>query len=202
MKIIIDEKVCLKHSVTPYEVMLALAIRSGEFEEDISNLAAREIIVKRGKNNQYCVTQHWSDVLDEILCDSNKVTDRSDEQLLELAKQMRECYPEGKMPGTAFYYRCNNKEVMLKLKKFFVKYGNYSDEEIIAATKAFVASYRGDYHYLPLIKYFISKMKAVPDEEGNIHNVEYSSLADYLENRGNEEVGADTSDDWLVSSRN
>ena len=34
---------------------------------------------------------------------------------------MRECFPQGKMPGTAYYYRCNNAEVVKKLKKFFVQ---------------------------------------------------------------------------------
>ena len=189
MKITIDDKICLKHGLTPNEVMLALAIRTGEMEEDISNMVARGILVDKG---EYLVTQRWSDVLDEILCDSQSSIEKSDEELLNLAQRMRECFPQGKMPGTPYYYRCNNSEVIKKLKKFFIQYGNYSDDDIVDACKRFVSSFRGNYKYLPLVKYFISKLKDQEDEDGTIHKVEYSPLADYLENK--EETVADTSD--------
>ena len=189
MKITIDEKICLKHGLTPNEVMLALAIRTGEMEEDISNMVARGILVDKG---EYLVTQRWSDVLDEILGDSQNSIEKSDEELLNLAQRMRECFPQGKMPGTPYYYRCNNSEVIKKLKKFFIQYGNYPDEDIVDACKRFVASFRGNYKYLPLVKYFISKLKDQEDEDGTIHKVEYSPLADYLENK--EETVTDTSD--------
>ena len=189
MKITIDDKICLKHGLTPNEVMLALAIRTGEMEEDISNMVARGILINKG---EYLVTQRWSDVLDEILCDSQSSIEKSDEELLNLAQRMRECFPQGKMPGTPYYYRCNNSEVIKKLKKFFIQYGNYSDDDIVDACKRFVASFRGNYKYLPLVKYFISKLKDQEDEDGTIHKVEYSPLADYLENK--EETVTDTSD--------
>lgn len=189
MKITIDDKICLKHGLTPNEVMLALAIRTGEMEEDISNMVARGILVDKG---EYLVTQRWSDVLDEILCDSQSSIEKSDEELLNLAQRMRECFPQGKMPGTPYYYRCNNSEVIKKLKKFFIQYGNYPDDDIVDACKRFVASFRGNYKYLPLVKYFISKLKDQEDEDGTIHKVEYSPLADYLENK--EETVTDTSD--------
>ena len=189
MKITIDDKICLKHGLTPNEVMLALAIRTGEMEEDISNMVARGILVDKG---EYLVTQRWSDVLDEILCDSQSSIEKSDEELLNLAQRMRECFPQGKMPGTPYYYRCNNSEVIKKLKKFFIQYGNYPDDDIVDACKRFVSSFRGNYKYLPLVKYFISKLKDQEDEDGTIHKVEYSPLADYLENK--EETVTDTSD--------
>lgn len=189
MKITIDDKICLKHGLTPNEVMLALVIKTGEMEEDISNMVARGILVDKG---EYLVTQRWSDVLDEILCDSQSSIEKSDEELLNLAQRMRECFPQGKMPGTPYYYRCNNSEVIKKLKKFFIQYGNYPDDDIVDACKRFVASFRGNYKYLPLVKYFISKLKDQEDEDGTIHKVEYSPLADYLENK--EETVTDTSD--------
>lgn len=197
-KIAINDKVCLKQGLTPEEVLLSLAIRSGDFNENLSNLIAREVIVAR--NGQYLVTQHWSDVIDEILCDSSKQQDN--ERLLNLAKSMMACFPKGKMPGTPYYYRCNSTEVVRKLKKFFEVYGDtYSDEQIIDATKRFVASFNGDYKYMPLIKYFISKLKPITEEDGTTHNVEFSPLADFLENEEDEDV-VSCSDDWLANVRN
>jgi hypothetical protein len=92
------------------------------------------------------------------------------------------------------------REVVLKLKKFFAQYGNYPDDKIIDATKRFVAAYNGNYRYLPLIKYFISKNKTVIDEDGTSHIQEVSELASYLENKETETRA--TSDDWLMSARN
>lgn len=198
MKIVIDEKICKKHHLSVTEVLVSLGIRSSEdVNETLNELEEKQVLVY--KDNNYMVTQPWSDILDEILCDSCSGED-NEERLTELAKKMRECFPEGKMPGTAYYYRCNVREVVLKLKKFFLQYGNYSDDKIIDATKRFVEAYNGNYRYLPLIKYFISKNKTVTDEDGTSHIQEVSELASYLENKETETKA--TSDDWLMSARN
>lgn len=198
MKIVIDEKICKKHHLSVTEVLVSLGIRSSEdVNETLKELEEKQVLVY--KDNNYMVTQPWSDILDEILCDSCSGED-NEERLTELAKKMRECFPEGKMPGTAYYYRCNVREVVLKLKKFFLQYGNYSDDKIIDATKRFIEAYNGNYRYLPLIKYFISKNKTVTDEDGTSHIQEVSELASYLENKETETKA--TSDDWLMSARN
>ena len=198
MKIVIDEKICKKHHLSVMEVLLSLGIRGSEdVNETLKELEEKQVLVY--KDNNYMVTQPWSDILDEILCDSCSGED-NEERLTELAKKMRECFPEGKMPGTAYYYRCNVREVVLKLKKFFLQYGNYSDDKIIDATKRFIEAYNGNYRYLPLIKYFISKNKTVTDEDGTSHIQEVSELASYLENKETETKA--TSDDWLMSARN
>lgn len=198
MKLIIDDKICQKHHLTPEEVMLSLAIRNtSDFNKVISNLVSREVLVLQG--NKYLVTQRWSDELDEILADSQGAIDI--ERLSSLAQQMRECYPKGKMPGTAYFYRCNTREIILKLKKFLTVYGNYPDSEIIEATKKYVASYNGNYRYLPLLKYFILKNKTVQDEDGSNHIVEVSPLADYLENKEDNNLVTAT-DEWLMTVRN
>lgn len=198
MKLIIDDKICQKHHLTPEEVMLSLAIRNtSDFNKVLNSLVNREVLVLQG--NKYLVTQHWSDELDEILADSQGAIDS--ERLSSLAQQMRECYPKGKMPGTVYFYRCNSREIILKLKKFFTVYGNYPDSKIIEATKKYVASYNGNYRYLPLLKYFILKNKTVQDEDGSNHIVEVSPLADYLENKDDNNL-VTASDDWLMTVRN
>lgn len=93
---------------------------------------------------------------------------------------------------------------MQKLKKFFEEYGEYSDEQIINATKKFVASFRGNYSLMPLIKYFISKEKKVMDEDGENHVVKVSELASILENMDDDAdiPEIQNSEDWLMNSRN
>lgn len=199
MKITIDEKVCTKHKMTPVEVLFALAIRASENpEEELLNMENREIFVK--DKNVYKVTQHWSDVLDEILSDSSGNVEKSDEELLELAKQMRELYPQGKMKDrfgrpTPYYYRCNNSEVVKKLKKFFTIFGNVKNEDILDATKRYVASFQGNYTGMRLIKYFILKDDVKPSEDGTGHVEQISDLATFLENKESEEEEVNN-DDW------
>lgn len=193
MKVTIDEKICLKHNMTLSEVLLALAFRSMQ-NNDVHNMLQREIIVR--KNNQYLVTQHWSEVLDEILCDSQGNV-KTDEEFAALVKKMREAYPAGKVPGSPYLYRGNPKEIMVKLKKFFITYGNYSDDDIIDAVRRYVATFNGDYRYLKTLKYFISKNEKETGEDGETHIVEHSYLADYLENKENEE-GVVTNNDWTT----
>ena len=207
MKITIDEKVCLKHKMTSEEFLLALSIRTVEdIEKVFDNMVSREILVVQ--NNKYLLTQHWSDVLDEIICDSSGSVDRSDEELLELAKKMRDAYPQGKMKDrlgreTPYYYRCNNSEIVKKLKKFFTLFGNYSDEDIVDATRRYVAACHGDYNgKLRLIKYFILKDAVKETEDGN-HVEQVSDLLTFLENKESEEgVVVNNSDDWLMNARN
>lgn len=189
MKITIDEKKCLKYKLTFKEFLVALTIKNLKDPKSvIDTLVNRDVLDI--KDDKYVVTDKWSETLDKILTESGG-TERTDEEFMEMAKKMRELYPEGKMLGTTYFYRCNNKEVANKLKRFFIQYGDkYTEQDILDATQRFVAAFKGNYKYLPLLKYFISKQKSVEDEDGVSHNIEYSPLADYLENPDS------NNDDW------
>ena len=201
MKITIDEKVCLKHKTTMQEFLISLAVRIGGFEKTIDNMVGREILVD---DNGYKITQHWSDVLDEIMADSSGTIEKSDEELLKLAKKMRELYPQGRMldrrtgQPTAYYFRCNTTEIVKKLKTFFMRYGNFSDEDILDAEKRYVASYRGNYQQkgFRLIKYFIFKDDVKQGPDGN-YVEPLSPLLDFLENKESEEEVVNN-EDWTT----
>ena len=161
----------------------------------LDNLCDKGVFIRNGDKIE--LAKDWEKAVESILAKRNK--EISESRLSILAKKMRDCFPEGKMPGTAFYYKCNNREVMMKMKKFFEQHGDYTDEEILEATKRFVASFKGNYRYLPLIKYFIIKNKTISGEDGRNYINEVSELASYLENK--EDRYAD-SDEWLVTARN
>lgn len=207
MKLVLDEKVCLKHKLTLQEALIALAVRAGNTNEAVKNLLAREVLVER--NGEFLITQHWNDVVEEILCDSsNNGLDLSDERLLALAVKVQECFPKMKMryasgQESPFYFRCNKTEIKNKLKKFLTLYGETSDEDIIDATKRYVATYESKgYLGMRLAKYFIMKddRKLGADEE--VHVEQLSDLATFLENKGSEEEEPANDDDWLLNSRN
>lgn len=186
MKITIDEKACTKHKMTPVEALFALAIRaSKDPEEELLNMENREIFVR--DKGAYKVTQHWSDVLDEIIAESGGCT-KSEDELKELAKKMIDAYPHGAIidrrtgKPTTYFFQCNNYEVRAKLKSFYARYGEYPDEDILDAEKRYVARWNGNYQQMGFrqLKYFIFKKDK---DTGEIS----SPLLDFLENKESEE---------------
>lgn len=191
MKITIDEKVCTKHKMTPVEVLFALAIRASENpQEELLNMENREIFVR--DRNDYKVTQHWSDVLDEILCDSGGNLD--DDRLLKLAEEIQKCFPQGfkrdERTGTKYYHKSNKVAIKQALKRFITNWGDYPDEDIIDATKRYVASFRGNYNPpFQMANYFVCK------DNRNKGGELTSSLATFLENKEEGEEGVNN-DEW------
>ena len=148
------------------------------------------------------IDSKWKDTIKNLI-------DAEDERLETLATKVQECFPKQKMMyanGTAspFYFRCNKTEIKNKLKKFLTIYGEVTNEDIIDATKRYVASYAPKgYKGMRLAKYFIMKddRKLMADDE--IHVEEISDLATFLENK-TEDTSSDIvdGDDWLMNSRN
>lgn len=131
------------------------------------------------------LSQVGKHTIESILADNNNY--RTEEKLRALANNLRSLFPAGKKPGYAYLWRDSESCIVDRLKKFFLKYGdNHTDEEIIDATKRYVASFNGNYQYMQLLKYFIWKNKVTGEEvvRGRIvGEVErQSQLAAWLEN--------------------
>ena len=198
MKITLDEKTCLKNKLTLQEALIAAAVSMGNYKSVFDNMINRHILGIMGQS----VDSKWKDTIKNLI-------DAEDARFEALAVKVQECFPKQKMMyanGTAspFYFRCNKAEIKNKLKKFLTVYGEVSDEDIIDATKRYVASYAPKgYRGMRLAKYFIMKddRKLMADEE--IHVEEISDLATFLENK-TEDTPSDIvdGDDWLMNSRN
>ena len=105
---------------------------------------------------------------------------------------MKEYFPKGLKVGSAAW-RGNDRELTLRMKKFFKLYGNkWSDEQILAATKEYVESFNGDYRFMQILKYFILKSKKIEGEEGN-YIEDVSALASFLEKQGQ---GEESTSNW------
>lgn len=82
-----------------------------------------------------------------------------DDNISELAQNLREIYPSGKK-GNAYYWRGSISEIETKLRAFYKKYGHkYSPEEVEVATKKYVDSFTdlNRDKAMMLLKYFIAK---------------------------------------------
>lgn len=191
----LTDKACKKHGLLLSEGLALLAI-STTTDETYRSLVSKGLITKangtmQALNRKYSATDAGIVLADELLADSEEDIVVREDEIKELAEKLREIYPEGKMPGTSYYYRCNRADIVRKLKSFFRRYGDYTPEQIMEATQRYVASFNGNYTYLRLLKYFIWK-----DENKDGEILQVSQLADWIENKG--QVN-NTNADWTTS---
>lgn len=191
----LTDKACKKHGLLLSEGLALLAI-STTTDETYRSLVNKGLITKangtmQALNRKYSATDAGIVLADELLADSEEDIVVREDEIKELAEKLREIYPEGKMPGTSYYYRCNRADIVRKLKSFFRRYGDYTPEQIMEATQRYVASFNGNYTYLRLLKYFIWK-----DENKDGETLQVSQLADWIENKG--QVN-NTNADWTTS---
>ena len=160
MKIVLNETQCLKNKLTLQEALIATAISLGGYNETINNMILRGIV----NDTHTEVLSDWKSTIKKLNSDESKgTTNLSDERLDSLAVKLQNCFPKQKMIypngiASPFYFRCNKTEIKNKLKKFLTIYGDVADEDIIDATKRYVASYASKgYRGMRLSKYFIMK---------------------------------------------
>lgn len=129
------------------------------------------------------LTPEGTDLVESILHDSKEKINTKEESIDELVTKLRELYPKGKKEGTAYMWRDSQAVITKRIKAFFLKYGRYSNEKIITATKKYIDSFNGVYTYMQLLKYFISKKIII---DGEIE--ETSQLLSYIENPEDNEI--------------
>lgn len=195
-RVLIDEKTCLKHKLSLKEFLVLLTLRIvGDTKRETTDLLNKKMISL--KDGKYVISKQWEDVLDKIL----GIPSADDERVISLAKSMQECFPRVfiRPNGERCYFRGNIKEITNQLKRFFSRYGNYTDEEILDATKRYVASYHGEYSRMRLLKYFIGKDEKKLDGEGEVYVDKLSDLATFLENKDDEEddIVEGKTEEWI-----
>ena len=161
---------------------------------DLNNLV-KEALLKEyivfSPNIGYIVTPNWEKEVEDILCTSDTAIPKEDD-LIPLAEKLMSIYPQGRKPGTPYYWKGNKREIALKLKSFYKRYGRkYTEDEIAKATQEYVDSFNGDYTFMRLLKYFIWKQdKGTMDES--------SELATLIDNKDQEDVNKE---DWNTQLR-
>ena len=123
--------------------------------------------------------------LNDVICAANPLTGgkQAQSRIERLIPQLQQLFPEGKKDGTSYYWRGNRKDIQRKLTQFFLRYQNYSDEEILDATERYVKSFNGDYSYMRLLQYFIWKVTL---EDGK--QLCQSDLASFIENKNQRDM--------------
>lgn len=208
MKLIIDTDVCKnKGSDADVIIYLLSLLSSCPITADTFEKARQKGFLKFHK--PYDRMQVFPDyveasdtgkyVAESMMANSNNT---NEDRFTALANKLRAIFPAGKKSGYAYTWRDSESCIADRLKKFFLKYGNYSDDEIVNATKRYVDSFNGNYTYMQLLKYFIWKNKVAVEEVVNgrvVGEVEkQSQLAAWLDDKEEENS---CNDDWTVELR-
>lgn len=202
MKYVIDESIIEEHK---YSVREYLCLLSHYLKNDINeDIDFEESLWEKGDLRQdyidgktvYYITPLGQDHLGAINshCAFNtENTKKEIDRFTELAKAMRECFPEGRKPGTNYNWRDSVTIISARLKSLCKKYNvTFTNEEAIQATKNYIQSFNGDYRYMQILKYFI--FKNVNKGEG----IEQSSqLLSFIENLNGETM----SNNWTSELR-
>lgn len=198
MKLVVDSEVCESKGLTLEEfIVLYLNSKNVDISKTINSIIEKKVAGKDLFNpNAVVLSSNSRKLLEEIILDSDKTVAKNNKRLENLAEKLRELYPEGKKQGTQYYWRDSNSVIVKKLKALIKKYGDcFTDEQAINATRKYVASFNGNYQFMQLLKYFISKNVV---KGGEVE--ETSQLLSYIENAGQEDKQQMTID-WETELR-
>lgn len=186
----IDEDLCVSKGLSVEELLVALLVKSGaNIDEVVTAMLNRKVLVHSPSDKKrYLITQRWDNVISEILL-SKDPTIPAVKDLETLAVKMARLFPTGVKAGTNVYWKGNRKDIVQKLQKFFKLYGQYTEEDVLAATEQYVNKNKNNLTTMRVLKYFILK-----DNE--------SDLATTLENINQPDVNADQLEiDWETELR-
>lgn len=210
MRITIDRDIIDKYGLTPAEALYMLFLNQLDEktqEEDIVRRLVGRLYMGTYDDKRF-LTVTGADLLSRLILDTQALDARTipDESLMEIAVAMQKEYPAGMKPKDTPYgpkpsntaWRGNKSDLVDRLKKFFMKYGDtYTKEQLVDATKRYVESFKDDRRFMRALPYFIMKSERKVDSDGITHIEDVSDLASLLES---EDTGTPTDnrgDSWL-----
>ena len=181
MKIVIDTTVLSRYDLSLEEFMLLyLGYKEINIKETLDNILAKGLadsnVFTSGK---LVLSDNIVNIISSVILDSDKHIVNDDERFYNLANKLKEIYPSGRKAGTTYLWRGSTAEIAKKLKTLVAKYNfQFTDEQAIKATKAYVDAFNGNYAKMRLLKYFI--LKSEKDADNNINVI--SELMTLIEN--------------------
>lgn len=160
MNVTINSSVLQKYNLSIKEfLVLYLCFLETDIEKTINSLVEKRIADKNLYNNiDLILSDNTKELIATILVESDKAVVNNQEKFNQLAEKMRDLYPAGKKPGTTYYWKDSVPIIARKLETLVSKFNvNFTEEEVLNATKRYIDSFNGDYRYMQLLKYFILK---------------------------------------------
>ena len=185
MKYIIDTEILEREGIGLDEALYLLSVykkRPINFNTIQKAKVENKILKFENSRDPVKITPKGQSYIESILAKS-KIHVSSDnlDRYRTLADKMREVYPKGLKPGTNYQWRDSTAIIADRLMKLVAKYNiEFTDEEAVDATKRYIASFNGNYRYMQILKYFISKQKPVEGTSAE----QNSQFLSFLQNEG------------------
>lgn len=185
MKYIIDTEILEREGIGLDEALYLLSVYKKKpinFNTIQKAKVENKILKFENSRDPVKITPKGQSYIESILAKS-KIHVSSDnlERYRTLADKMREIYPKGLKPGTNYQWRDSTAIIADRLMKLVAKYNiEFTDEEAVDATKRYIASFNGNYRYMQILKYFISKQKPVEGTSAE----QNSQFLSFLQNEG------------------
>ena len=160
MNISINQSILDKYGMSIEEfLVLYLCSKDFDIEEIIKSLINKGFANRNLYNKVTAViSNNTKELISSILIDSDKSVIDKDEEFNRVAEKMKEVFPDGRKPGTTYYWKDSTAVIARKLKTLVAKFNfKFTEEQAITATREYVKSFNGDYQYMQLLKYFILK---------------------------------------------
>lgn len=166
MKYIIDTEILEREGIEIDEALYLLSVYKKKpinFNTIQKVKVETKILKFENPRDPVIITPKGQSLIESILAKSKlHVSSDNLERYRALADKMRELYPKGLKPGTNYQWRDSTAIIADRLIKLVAKYNiEFTDEEAIDATKRYISSFNGNYRYMQILKYFISKQKPV-----------------------------------------
>ena len=184
MKITIETNAMIRHGTCIGEILVLLEILNEvNHSQIINNLIKKGYITSATGQSfvtekKYALMDKAKGLLEDVNLDSVDSDNRESRNIEELAVKLKELFPKGKKPGTTQYWAEGISLIVKRLKVFFKKYGEYTDEQILSAAERYIKSFNGDYSYMRVLKYFIWAEKV--NKAGEVEST--SDLLTFIEN--------------------
>lgn len=183
-------KACKQNNVTFEEATLLQCYFNKVPIKDTNKILLDKGLIRISTNlfNKYEITAKGYELMKNIHIDSAKLpTNIKETELIEIAEAIRDIYPKGKKPGTNYLWRDSVALLAKRLKLLITKLDvTFTKEQAIKATENYVNSFKGDYRYMELLKYFILKNNTYTGEVK-------SNFMSYIENEDSVE---EITNDW------
>lgn len=196
MNISINQSILNKYGMSIEEfLVLYLCSKDFDIEEIIKSLINKGFANRNLYNKVTAViSNNTKELISSILIDSDKSVIDKDEEFNRVAEKMKEVFPDGRKPGTTYYWKDSTAVIARKLKTLVAKFNfKFTEEQAITATREYVKSFNGDYQYMQLLKYFILK---TDNHTGELR----SDFMSIIEN-GNQKDNLGLNDSWLTEIR-
>lgn len=195
MKYTIDTEVLAREGIELDEALYLLSLYKKKNIDigTIERLKRKDkILVPDDMPNK--LTSRGVSLIETVIAKSKLHISSSDmERYRTLADKIRDLYPKGLKPGTNYQWRDSTAIIADRLIKLVAKYNiEFTDEEAVDATKRYIESFNGNYKYMQILKYFISKQKPVENAPAE----QNSQFLSFLQNK---ESGMTNSDDWTLN---